>query len=625
VLSEPQHNAFITSLLITSPTNVRSALQYLREFERKGEPLPQSSYAVILNHLTTPSGYHQTTSHTRAQAWELFTHMRLHGHSIPDAHVYSTMIRACADPRDPQPERARDLWIEMTQEGNQVEPTRAEYDAIIRALSSTKGTYLEAFDMLRQMLARHHDAVVAPFEDTPRALWSAHVPTLSTFIALLEGTKRAGDLERARWILSEVIGLVGSSVEIGQPMPGPNEELLGGLFMTYAAWKPPITRSSLKTKEDGQVEAVEEDATPTLDATNLERIANAENQIQTAESEEQPSTSSVPRSSADAIREATAVFRRILTDVQAKKNGDVDFFRHPFTGVHLHARLVNAYISVQLEHAATTAAMYKAWKETWEQVSAVDPAVRPNGWSYMLLLERCSAGRRRGETSEDRSMAAAWGKRVWRDYIEWSKTVPLTAEASSGTAIVEQTESKPLLNSRQIYLAGLGHRQVERCWKAAIKLYALTDHTDTSLALLREFTRRYPPEAIKKGYKPYDLFGMATRIVDLTRLPEPDVQPHLLFDDVDVLHQRLVKKEDWPSVSAVKSITKAYEHALLKRRKYRMKNAGVPKELAKFNKERALIEQSTRDSQGSLPPPAEEDEMDGQWDEFVAERRKAWG
>jgi hypothetical protein len=52
------------------------------------------------------------------------------------------------------------------------------------------------------------------------------------------------------------------------------------LFMTYAAWKPPITRSSLKTKEDGQVEAVEEDATPTLDATNRKtavasRIASA--------------------------------------------------------------------------------------------------------------------------------------------------------------------------------------------------------------------------------------------------------------------------------------------------------------------------------------------------------------
>ena len=98
--------------------------------------------------------------------------MRLKAHPIPTKQLYTTMIRTCGDPRDPQPERARDLWIEMTQEGNKVSPTREEYDAIIRALGSTKKDYLEAFELLRQMLAKHHDATFVPFEDTPKSICS---------------------------------------------------------------------------------------------------------------------------------------------------------------------------------------------------------------------------------------------------------------------------------------------------------------------------------------------------------------------------------------------------------------------------------------------------------------------
>jgi len=503
----------------------------------------------------------------------------------------------------------------MTQEGNKVKPTRIEYDAIIRALCATKDNYLEAFDMLREMLARHQDAVMVPFEDTPRQLWSAYVPTLETFTALLEGTKRTGDIERARWILSELIGLVGSSIEVGQPMRGPEEELLSGVFMTYAAWKPKISRRGVKTK----VRTSEVDTR--LEAGNLDRLTAID--VDTTTEPSGP-TSNTPRSSADAIREATAIFERVLLDVKAKQKGDKNFFAHPFIGVTLRARLVNSYLSIHLEHAANSEAMYRIWNETWIRCAEIDPTIKPNGWSYMMLLERCASGRRREETAVDKAFAASWGKRVWKQYIDWLASSPLgVTEVPNETAITKDQRQTPIIDRRKQWLAGLGPRQIERCWKSAIRLYALTNHTTTSLALLQEFRRRYPAKDIQEGYSPYKVFGMATRIMDLTKLSEPDVPPHLLFADLDVLHQRLVRQDDFAGIARLKFITKEYEHSLLKRQSFRRKNVGVKREFDKYKAEVALVEEETKKSI-SIHPPAEDEDMEDEWDEFVIERRQAW-
>jgi hypothetical protein len=48
----------------------------------------------------------------------------------------------------------------------------------------------------------------------------------------------------------------------------------------------------------------------------------------------------------------------------------------------------------------------------------------------------------------------------------------------------------------------------------------------------------------------------------------------MLFEDVRVLHQRLVRDEDGRGVGMVKWVTTGYEKALEKRRKWRLKGAG---------------------------------------------------
>lgn len=617
------HNAFIASLLIASPSSPRGAIQYLREYEKRGEPLPQVCYQKVIHHLVTPSSTTHTSSHTKATAWELFAHMRLHAHPIPDKAIYALMIRTCADARSPEPERARDLWTEMTQEGNKVNPTREEYDAIIRALCSTKNDYLEGFDLLRQMLSKHHDMVLAPFEEQPRKLWSPYVPTRETFAALLEGTKRAGDLDRTRWILSELIGLTGSSVEIGQAMKGPDEELMAGVFMTYAAWRPTISRRGLKSKTGTEGQAEEAEGESLLRADNLESITGEAVQSIDDQSS-QRSTFHSPRSAADAIREATAIFDRVISDVLAKAQGETDFFEHPFTDVKIRTRLVNSYLSVYLEHAATTYAAYKAWRDTWSRAAQIDPTVQPNGWSYAMLLERLAAGRRKEETQDDKQIALQWGKRAWQMYVDWSAQMTPTREATGAEIILAESkgEAKPS-SARQRWLIGLAPRQVEKCWKAAIKIYASTGHADTSLALVREFRKRFPPDDIAKAYIPLELFTMDSRITDVTKLAEPEVPPHLVFSDVDVLHQRMVRCEDWDGLGRLKFITKEYEHALYRRRANRAKNVGVAKEMEAYQAEQKQLDKAKAKARRSLPEPAEDEEMEDQWEDF-GERRQTW-
>ncbi len=491
------------------------------------------------------------------------------------------MIRACADARDPQPERARDLWIEMTAEGEKVVPRREEYDAIIRALSSTKKDYLEAFELLRQMIARHQDAVLVPFEDEPTGAVSDFVPTVETFTALLEGTKRAGDLERARWILSELVRLVKSSEAMGERrLDGPDEEVMSGVFMTYAGWQPPIKREGVKTKfTGGEAKSEVEEG---LEVDLLAETANASAPARTSGVQDDASIS--PRTSTDAIREATALFERILYVASLQTAQRIESSL-PLRNVHLNTRLVNSYLSVHLAHAPSVSAALEAWESTWQRVQEVRGSDAPNGWSYLHVLERCSTGQRGVQHAGDRTDALKWGKQTWEEYCRVVEARSPTKQQEEGIVDLSHTARSARATSsdvgagrRERWLLGLGERQVERCWRAIIRIHALSDDTTTALSRLDEFHNLYPPSAVVAGYAPLPNVDLSIRMSSIGSTPEADVPPHLLWKDLDVLHQRLVTKEDRKGVARVKWIAKSYEGALLKRRRFRRKGVGLARE-----------------------------------------------
>lgn len=121
--------------------------------------VPMRTYTTLITHLFSVG-----TSASKVHAWDLFSHMRYVAHPVPDVHLYALMIRACAYSPSPSgagpahqskgqereqttpyphtptlsgtalvgPERAMDLWTEMTMD-HRLEPSKAAYDAIVLA------------------------------------------------------------------------------------------------------------------------------------------------------------------------------------------------------------------------------------------------------------------------------------------------------------------------------------------------------------------------------------------------------------------------------------------------------------------------------------------------------------
>ncbi|WVW80899.1 hypothetical protein I302_102890 [Kwoniella bestiolae CBS 10118] len=593
-ISDSHKDLFILSLLRHTPSHPQNAISQLTSAEQAGQPYPQSSYQVVLQHLTQPSRIFQPNSHTRALAWDLFANMRLSAHPTPTRELYTTMIRTCGDSAQPEPERARDLWIEMT-ENEKIQPTREEYSAIIRALGSTKKDYLEAFDLLRQMLAKHHDAIYTPFASEEEGLpkFSQYVPILETFTGLLEGTKRAGDLNRARWILTETVKLArtGKMLNSSEWKDGIDADLLSGVFMTYASWKPLVRRGAVKVKEDVNMKeehAIEQDENngsdveagqplekntqqeeEWLDVNVMEELV--ESSRPRSEAIEDPSSSRpdlplTPQSSADALREATALFRRILDDIASPSSPDVYL---PFKDVKLGAKLINSYISVHMVHSPSLAATKNAYDEAWKAVSEFTKgSVKPNGWSYLQILEKCNHGTRGGMVDSDRSVASEWGKAVWEEYLVWSDKAQREIDS-----IPEQS-----MRERRRWLVGLGDRQIERTWKSSIRLFAMYDTPSRSLSILDKFHALYPPEDIIKTYRPLPETNLKIKLITPNSTPEANVPPYLLFDDIKILHEKLIKADDVRGIGKLMFLTKRYEGMLYKRRKWRLRGIGQVRE-----------------------------------------------
>ncbi|WWD08444.1 hypothetical protein V865_006556 [Kwoniella europaea PYCC6329] len=620
-ISDSHKDLFILSLLRHTPSHPQNAISQLTSAEQAGQPYPQSSYQVVLQHLTQPSPLFQPNAHTRALAWDLFANMRLSAHPTPTRELYTTMIRTCGESAQPEPERARDLWIEMT-ENEKIQPSREEYSAIIRALGSTKKDYLEAFDLLRQMLAKHHDAIYTPFSSEEDGLprFSQYVPTLETFTGLLEGTKRAGDLNRARWILTETVKLArtGKMLNSKEWRDGIDADLLSGIFMTYASWKPLVRRGAVKVKdndevlqefgEDGQIKSEieakqleEKNVTDEewLDVDVMEELVESSSSKSEAIQDSSNSQSNLPltpQSSADALREATALFQRILHDVASPPNPDTYL---PFKDVVLGPKLINSYISVHMIHSPSLAATKKAYEEAWSAVSEITKGnFKPNGWSHLQILEKCSHGTRAGMTDSDRPVAFEWGQAIWDEYLSWSTKATKELE----------TISEPSMKDRKRWLMGLGDRQIERIWKSAIRLFALYDSTPSkSLHILEEFFVRYPPEDILKTYRPLpEVNGLKIKLITPNSTPEANVPPYLLFNDVKLLHEKLIKNDDIKGLGKLTFYMKSYEMMLLKRRKWRFRGVGQVKERnrGKYAKrerkrlEKAKVEMIEGDAEG---------------------------
>ncbi|KAF5327957.1 hypothetical protein D9758_016780 [Tetrapyrgos nigripes] len=509
----------------TTGTIPESALSVLHNYEEQSLLPAQKSYSQVITHLfSIPS------SASQAQAWDLFTHMRYVAHPNPDPILYTSMIRACASPyhtaRSSEPERALDLWYEMTTERNML-PTTGTYNAVILACarSGLKRYVSEAFRIAKEMMDSHRDAYGRP----------AYVPDRKTFIALLEGAKRIGDLTRTRWILVEMV--TGRSKDVGV-----DEEVMMNVFHAYTVYKPPFRRGLAKIVGEDEAEGTEE----------LAEIPKA-NEAQ----QDQPQDVTVqntatfthipPQSSHEVLLEADILFHRILHDTGRTPVSDLDAVfpsEARFNNVQITTRLVNSYMSVHYKHSSLESAK-NLFGKVFEEAG-----VEKDARTYLEAMQICSMAPKR-----EREVALQFADELYR---EWTKM---------------ENDSRNKISART----------VEKVHAAYIKILTLTNNLDRAMSQLRLFVSCYPPSDLRdpEAYSKSSFQTTRTRLVGahpLVRLstpidiPDDSVPPLMTFRDLGVVHHRLVVKGDRPKdVAYITYVCKAYEWALRVRRDERMR------------------------------------------------------
>jgi hypothetical protein len=339
------------------------------------------------------------SSIARAQAWDLFSHMRYVAHPQPDALLYALMIRACASSNlltgGADPVRALDLWTEMTVDRG-IAPTAGAYGAIILACAcSGERVYVnEAFRLAKEMLDSHRDAQGRP----------AFKPDATTFRGLLEGAKRMGDLGRARWILAEMAKPTVLSVDEQEAnshhLRGEakaDEKVLIHMFHAYASYEPPFKRSAAVLKDESASEPLS--AQSAVDPSTIKKNGLPTEDLQPRFSHIPPQTKS------EIVGEAKALFNLVIAN--SKREGTDDFRpEHIFNDVRMTPALLNAYLSVYYAHAPLNIA-----QETFTTLfTQLDVQRTPR--SYTDALTRCGIARRGAE----RTLALSFAQDLWKEW-----------------------------------------------------------------------------------------------------------------------------------------------------------------------------------------------------------------
>jgi hypothetical protein len=328
------------------------------------------------------------SSVAHAQAWDLFAHMRYVAHPQPDALLFTQMIHACALPTPAEPERALDLFTEMTVD-RRIAPTAGAYNAVILACarSGAKAYVNEAFRLAKEMLDAHRDA-------RGRGAFS---PDSRTFGALLEGAKRIGDLGRARWILAEMVEAARQNDDVVV-----DERIMTHVFHAYAAYKPPFKRSMARLVPDSDkhdTEPIEEEA-----------ASSTSSPVEASSESQEPSFAHLPpQSSAEVIGEARALFSRIAPQTRGTSDTTPPASLPAFPDVHLTPRLLNAYLSVFYAHASLETA-----HEAFSTVFAQQYGVQKNAHTLVEALERCARQHKQKRTS---AVVGKFAEETWGEFV----------------------------------------------------------------------------------------------------------------------------------------------------------------------------------------------------------------
>jgi hypothetical protein len=392
-----------------------SALSLLHSYETAGRPPPMTTYSRLIAALfRTPS------SLANAQAWDLFSHMRYVAHPNPDSLLFTQMIQACALPTPAEPERALDLFTEMTID-RQISPTAGAYTAAILACAraGSKVYVNEAFRLAKEMLDAHRDARGR----------GAFRPDSHTFRALLEGAKRIGDLRRVRWILAEMVEMTQRDPDSKDVVV--DERIMTHVFHSYAAYRPPFRRSMAPLTAQTEGDA---DADTSIQASPTESVESSPDgsipPVPVEPSAEPSFTHLLPQSRSEVIGEARALFSCISRPSPdpacPPPSGPRSLPALP--DVHITPRLLTAYLSVFYAHAPLETA-----HEMFRTVFA-EHGLAKDALVLVEALERCAGARRGPERAYVRRSFAGDAWQEWTALEDARRTLVTRARNNNANA-----------------------------------------------------------------------------------------------------------------------------------------------------------------------------------------------
>ncbi|EGO20422.1 hypothetical protein SERLADRAFT_477985 [Serpula lacrymans var. lacrymans S7.9] len=425
-----------------------------------------------------------------------------------------------------------------------IQPSVGAYNAVILvcARSGQKKYVHEAFRLAKEMLDSNRDA----------RGHCAYPPDRQTFIALLEGAKRIGDLGRTRWILAELVNgrsdpwYTGDS---GRQDLIINEEIMMHIFHAYAAYKPPFKRGALRFVSERPEAAIgkgqqsqETDSHPGPSSGTPLGPGDLPIEMEASTFSHIP-----PQTSTEVVAEAKALFgyikRDLLPNVPRELHPDTfDPVQKKFEGVQLTPRLLNAYLSVYYAHSGIVSS-HQLFKTIFPEL-----CVEKNAQSYVEAMERCAMSKK-----HERDLAFPFAEEVWR---EWQSTEFDGAH-------------------RQRY----GARMAERAHSAKIRTLTLLGDLDRALTAVKTFVRDYPPSAVRCAAPKLSMRSTRTmlnaprplvRATSSVEVPDDTVPPLLTFTDLEILHHRLVAAGRQGDIAYLKYVCKAYEGALRVRRRMTM-------------------------------------------------------
>ncbi|GAA5949162.1 hypothetical protein JCM3765_003311 [Sporobolomyces pararoseus] len=553
-LSVTAHHHLLTSLL---PSHPELAVRHLFSMEALGyTPLP-ATYTAIVSRLLSPS----SPPNLVRKGWDLYAHSRLVSHPIPSVDLYSTMIQACSRGSHPSPERAIDLFTELTDD-NRLPPSELAFNGVIRscAREGSQEYYYEALRYMRRMLDENVE------------------PTRYTFHALLEGAKRHGDLARSRWMLVKMVG-VGGKVK-------PDENTLGLVFQSYASYKPEGGKKKEKVKVTKEVEGSQTDRPspifkPEQDPANVPLSSTTTS----AKYDEDAGPLALiellgeaslfypgplPQTSAQVLEEAQNLMVQIVSPIAlGLAENDSSTTRTPsmFPDVHPSTFLLNAYLSILNSHSTLSASL-----DFFNKAYGVSN-VEKNRYTYELMMKRCELGKVNTEVTEK-------AKKVFEEWIKWSSEVcpeveELRKRGSDGEAIAEMEVQRVAKVAKDWEKERRNGKNVSKMWGGLIRVFAKAYQEDEALKVLRRFVELYPAAEVA-NYRP-SLPVVPQPDKTITRVPlqlsstlypetapslSSSLPPHLTFDDLKVLHLRFANMEDKAGLAFIKGISKAYEAGL---------------------------------------------------------------